>query len=88
MLRQLVAKDQHKAETFCKKIYRVLGIKDYGRIDLRMKEDGRLYFLEANANPDLSLGDELAEAWEQRGGNYEGLIASILHQARKRARNG
>jgi D-alanine-D-alanine ligase len=35
-------------------IYRLLQICDYGKIDFRITPEGRIYFLEANPNPELS----------------------------------
>ena len=71
-------------ERVCKKVYRVLQIRDYGRIDLRLTPDNRLVVLEANPNPDVAYGEELAEAAEKGGLPYEQLIARILHLALQR----
>jgi len=68
-------------ERVCKKVYRVLQIRDYGRIDLRLTPDNRLIVLEANPNPDVAYGEELAEAAEKSGMLYDQLIARILHLA-------
>ncbi len=68
----------------CKRVYRVLQIRDYGRIDLRLTPDNRLIVLEANPNPDIAYGEELAEAAEKIGIVYEELIERILCLALRR----
>jgi D-alanine-D-alanine ligase len=78
---------QERAARVSKQVYRLLHIRDYGRIDLRITEQGDIVFLEANANPDLSLGDEVAESWEKMGGKYQQLIAKIAQLAIQRARS-
>lgn len=65
----------------CKKVYRVLHIRDYGRIDLRLTHDNKVIILEANANPDLAYGEEVAEAAEKGGFSYERFIGKILNMA-------
>jgi len=40
-------------------IFRYLRLSGYARIDLRMTEDGKLYVLEANPNPQLAFGEIL-----------------------------
>jgi D-alanine-D-alanine ligase len=77
---------QDRAARFCKRVYRLLHIQDYGRIDLRVTAEDEIVFLEANANPDLSLGDELSESWEKRGWSYEDLIRRIVSLAVSRQR--
>ncbi len=62
----------------CKKVYRVLRIRGYGRIDLRIAPDGDIVILEANPNPNLELEDELAQSAIKTGLTYEGLIQRIL----------
>ncbi len=68
----------------CKKVYRVLQILDYGRVDLRLTVDNKLVVLEANPNPDLAYGEEVAEAAEKAGLTYEELIERILRLALQR----
>ncbi len=75
---------QERAARFCKRVYRLLQVRDYGRIDLRVTPEDEMVFLEANANPDLSLGDELAESWERSGKEYTDLIHRIVTLAVKR----
>ncbi|MEZ5978619.1 MAG: ATP-grasp domain-containing protein [Planctomycetota bacterium] len=67
-----------KLESLAKRIYRVLGLSGYARIDLRMKADGKVYVLEANPNPDLSFGEDFAEGMEARGLGYPGLVDKLI----------
>jgi D-alanine-D-alanine ligase len=65
----------------CKKVYRVLRIRGYGRIDLRVAPDGDIVILEANPNPNLAGDDEFAQSALKAGLTYEGLIQRILDLA-------
>jgi D-alanine-D-alanine ligase len=70
----------------CKRAYRVLQLQDYGRMDLRLTPDGRVVVLEANPNPDIAYGEEVAEAADKIGLDYESLIDRIIHLALARYR--
>lgn len=61
-----------------KNIYRVLNCSGYARIDFRLTADERLYLLEANPNPNLSYGEDFAEAAEFGGVKYEELLQKIM----------
>lgn len=69
-----------------KRIYRILQIRDYGRIDLRLKENGEIVFLEANPNPNLGRAEDLAEAAKKSGVDFNGLIDRIIKSAQSRRR--
>ena len=43
--------------------------------------DGRVFALEANANPNLSYGEDFAESAEQAGINFEALLQRIINLA-------
>jgi D-alanine-D-alanine ligase len=75
-----------RIEHVCKKVYRILQIRDYGRIDLRLAEDNQVVILEANANPDLAYGEEVAESAEKAGIPYMKFIDRILKTALHRCR--
>lgn len=64
-----------------KRIYKILGMSGYARIDLRLSESGRIYVLEANANPDIGYGEELSMAAEAAGMDYEHLLQKVLNLA-------
>lgn len=63
----------------CKRIYRRLQMSGYGRIDLRMRPDGEVFVLEANANPNLEYGEDFAESAEAAGISYEALLQRIVN---------
>jgi len=68
-------------ERICKRVYRLLRIRDYGRIDLRLTPENKLVVLETNPNADIAYGEEIAEAAEKAGIKYEKLIERIIHLA-------
>jgi D-alanine-D-alanine ligase len=65
-------------------VYQALKLRDYGRIDMRMREDGRIYVIEANPNPWLSSGAEFMMAARAAGRTYVQTIGEIVDQAMKR----
>ena len=66
-------------ESLSKRIYRLLGLTGYARLDFRMTADHQLYLLEANPNPQLGYGEDFAESAEKAGVQYEQLIQQILN---------
>jgi D-alanine-D-alanine ligase len=71
------ATKQHIAR-LCKRMYRVLGLSGYARMDLRLSEDGLVYVLEANPNPDLKNGEDFAESTNADGIDYNTLLSRIV----------
>ncbi|MGZ8869139.1 MAG: D-alanine--D-alanine ligase family protein, partial [Thermoanaerobaculia bacterium] len=64
-----------------KRIARTLDLDGYMRIDYRLAPDGKLYFLEANPNPDIAKSEEFASAAEEAGVDYPKLIQRVLDLA-------
>ncbi len=67
-----------------KRIYRMLSLEGYARIDYRLSNDGKLYFLEANPNPELANYEELASAAAKAGLSYPDLIQRLLNLGLRR----
>ena len=65
----------------CKRIYRLLTIDGYARIDLRLTKENELYFIEANPNPMLADGEDFALSGQRAGLTYPDLIDRILRLA-------
>ncbi|HKC59530.1 MAG TPA: D-alanine--D-alanine ligase [Myxococcales bacterium] len=64
--------------------YGALGLRDYGRIDLRVAPGGEIYVIEANPNPWLAPEAELAMAAAAAGRDYPRLIGEIADRALSR----
>jgi D-alanine-D-alanine ligase len=67
-----------RVQTLAKRIYRALGLSGYARIDFRLDANQAPYVLEANPNPEIAYGEELAESAEKAGLSYEALLQQIL----------
>ena len=67
----------------CKRVYRILGLSGYARLDLRLDPDGKIYVLEANPNPQLAYGEDFAESAELAGLRYEALMQRIISLGRR-----
>jgi len=51
-----------RIEQACKKIYRLLAIDGYGRLDLRLTRENEIVFIEANPNPVLARDEDFAQS--------------------------
>lgn len=64
--------------------FRALKLRDYGRLDLRLGENGRVYVIEANPNPWLDPEAEFAMAAAESGRSYTNMIGEIVELAMRR----
>jgi D-alanine-D-alanine ligase len=64
--------------------FRALKLRDYGRLDLRVTEAGKVYVIEANPNPWLDPTAEFAMAAKESGRSYRDVIGEIVELALKR----
>jgi D-alanine-D-alanine ligase len=58
--------------------YRALYMSGFARMDFRLCSDGRIVLLEANANPNLSKGEDLAGSAKAVGMSYTALVNRIV----------
>ena len=61
-----------------RRIYRALCMSGYARIDLRLKPDGRVFVLEANANPNLAQIEDFATSALAASVGYDALLERIM----------
>ena len=67
-----------QVQHLAKRAYRALDLTGYARIDLRMREDGKLFVIEANPNPQLAQGEDFAESARHAGVDYGPLLDRIM----------
>ena len=67
-----------RIEQTCRRIYRLLTIDGYARLDLRLTPRNEVYFIEANPNPMLAGDEDFAQSALKGGLTYAQLIARIL----------
>lgn len=66
------------------KIFKVLGCRDFARIDFRVSPDGVPYFLEINPLPGLGTYSDLVIMARKLGWTHQGLIQAVFETALKR----
>jgi D-alanine-D-alanine ligase len=65
--------------------YTALGLRDYGRVDVRLHPQRGPFVVDVNPNSDLSTDAGLARAAQRAGVEYAELVASIARMALARA---
>jgi len=66
-----------------KRAYRALDLSGYARMDLRLDDEGQIYVLEANPNPNMAYGEDFSESAESSGISYERLLERIIALGRR-----
>jgi len=79
MARELPEGVTSKIQHVCRRAYRALELSGYARIDLRLDEDGNVWVLEANPNPQIARGEDFAASAEKAGLAYEGVLQRIIN---------
>ncbi len=72
-----------RIEKVAKDAYKALRLRDYGRIDIRVR-DGVPYVVDVNSNPDITLEGGFARSARSAGYDYSRTVARILYFASKR----
>lgn len=71
-----------------RRAFEVLGLRDYGRVDVRLDERGDPYVIDVNPNCDLSPDGGFAKAAKRAGIGYTEMIWEILRGAIRRRPDG
>jgi D-alanine-D-alanine ligase len=61
-----------------RRLYKSLGLSGYARMDFRVRPDGQVFVLEANANPCLAQAEDFAQSALSAGIGYQELLARIV----------
>jgi D-alanine-D-alanine ligase len=75
----LPAGKTEEIQHLAKQAYRALELSGYARIDMRMNEEGRLYVLEANPNPQIARDEDFADSAESASYRYPDLLQGVLN---------
>ena len=67
-----------RIEKTCKRVYRLLHMRGWGRIDLRLTPKGEIVIIEANPNAFLASDEDFAESANKASISYKQLIDRIL----------
>lgn len=70
---------EERLKKISRRIFHILNLNGYARLDFRLGPNDEPYLLEANANPAISYGEDYAESAEHAGVGYEKLIQRILN---------
>jgi D-alanine-D-alanine ligase len=62
----------------CKRVYRSLQLSGYARIDMRTDNQGRVWVIEANPNPQIAQSEDFAQSAMSANVSYPTLIQRIL----------
>lgn len=81
---KLNKKLEEKIKETALKAFQVCGGRDYGRVDLRLADDGKFYVLEVNLNPDISPGGGAFRSAKTAGYDYPGFLKKIVNVAMER----
>ena len=70
-----------KAKKIALKAFKIMGARDYARVDMRLSKDNELYVLEVNPNPDLTEGAGFMRSAETAGYSYAETLKRIIDLA-------
>jgi len=73
-----------KAKEIAFKAFKVMGCRDYARVDMRLAKDNKLYVLEVNPNPDITEGAGFMRSAENSGMSYGQALKRIVNYALSR----
>ena len=67
-----------RVQQLSRRVYQVLQLSGYARVDLRLSPDGQVFVLEANPNPQIAGAEDFAQSAAAAGVPYPALLQRIL----------
>lgn len=75
---------EKQAKEIAAKAYRIMGCRDYARVDMRLDKNNNLYVIEVNPNPDISDDAGFARSAQTYGLSFDEIINKIVEYALER----
>jgi D-alanine-D-alanine ligase len=76
--KDLPAGVEAQLDRLSRRIFRALNLSGYARMDFRVRADGSVFALEANANPNLAREEDFAQSAAAAGSRYDDVLQRIL----------
>jgi D-alanine-D-alanine ligase len=76
--------EREKLQFLAVSAFKVMGCRDYARVDFRMDAEGRVYILEVNPNPDISTDAGYFRALKAAGIGYAEFWRTMIRNAAER----
>ena len=76
---------EKKVKEIALKVYRIMGLRDYARVDIRLTKNYSPYVIEANPNPDISDDAGFARSARAYGLSFDETICKIVEYALERS---
>lgn len=81
---RLPKKIELQAKEIALKAFKIIGVRDYARVDMRLGKGNKLYVLEVNPNPDLTEGAGFMRSAHAEGFSYVRTLSKIIKLAYRR----
>lgn len=75
---------EQKIKNIAIDVFKIMGVRDYARIDMRLTKENEIYVLEVNPNPDLTEGAGFMRSAEAAGYSYDEILIKIINFALQR----
>jgi D-alanine-D-alanine ligase len=82
---QLSVQQERVLKETALRCFHLVGCRDYARVDFRMTDDGEIYVLEVNPNPDISDDAGFARSARAHGLSFQEIVGTIVKSALERA---
>jgi len=81
---QIPIEIERQAKDIALQAYRLMGCRDYARVDMRLDKNNTLYVIEVNPNPDISDDAGFARSARAYGFSFDEIINKIVEYALER----
>ncbi|MCU0413439.1 MAG: ATP-grasp domain-containing protein [Ignavibacteriaceae bacterium] len=78
---------EKRAKELAFRAFKVMGCRDYARVDMRLSKNNKLYVLEVNPNPDITEGAGFMRSAQHAGMTYALALKRIVNYALGRSNN-